>query len=201
MGVAADDIDGLIAFVKAHAIDFVVVGPEAPLVAGLADRLREIGTPVFGPSAAAARLEGSKGFTKDLCARASIPTAAYVRCTSAEEARAVLEGFAIPVVIKADGLAAGKGVIIAETREDAEAAIEDMFDGAFGGAGAEVVIEEFMTGEEASFFALSDGTDVIAFGSAQDHKRVGDGDVGPNTGGMGAYSPAPVLTPDLDTAV
>ena len=199
--ISVDDIDGLIAFVKAHAIDFVVVGPEAPLVAGLADRLREIGTPVFGPSAAAARLEGSKGFTKDLCARASIPTAAYVRCTSAEEARAVLEGFAIPVVIKADGLAAGKGVIIAETREDAEAAIEDMFDGAFGGAGAEVVIEEFMTGEEASFFALSDGTDVIAFGSAQDHKRVGDGDVGPNTGGMGAYSPAPVLTADLEAAV
>ena len=199
--VAADDIDGLVAFVKAHAIDLVVVGPEAPLVAGLADRLRAIGIPAFGPSAAAARLEGSKGFTKDLCARAHIPTAAYVRCTSADEALAVLEGFSIPVVIKADGLAAGKGVIIAETREDAEAAIEDMFDGAFGSAGAEVVIEEFMTGEEASFFALSDGTDVIAFGSAQDHKRVGDGDVGPNTGGMGAYSPAPVLTADLEAAV
>ena len=201
IAVAADDIDGLIAFVKAHAIDFVVVGPEAPLVAGLADRLREINIPAFGPSAAAARLEGSKGFTKDLCARASIPTAAYVRCTSAEEALAVLEGFAVPVVIKADGLAAGKGVIIAETREDAEAAIEDMFDGAFGSAGAEVVIEEFMTGEEASFFALSDGKDVIAFGSAQDHKRVGDGDIGPNTGGMGAYSPAPVLTADLEAQV
>jgi phosphoribosylamine--glycine ligase len=199
--VAADDIDGLIAFVKVHAIDFVVVGPEAPLVAGLADRLREIGIPAFGPSAAAARLEGSKGFTKDLCARAGIPTAGYVRCTSAEEARAVLEGFAIPVVIKADGLAAGKGVIIAETRTEAEAAIEHMFDGAFGSAGAEVVIEEFMTGEEASFFALSDGTDVIAFGSAQDHKRVGDGDTGPNTGGMGAYSPAPVLTAELEAAV
>ena len=199
--VAADDLDGLVAFVKAHAIDLVVVGPEAPLVAGLADRLRAIGIPAFGPSAAAARLEGSKGFTKDLCARAHIPTAAYVRCTSADEALAVLEGFSIPVVIKADGLAAGKGVIIAETREDAEAAIEDMFDGAFGSAGAEVVIEEFMTGEEASFFALSDGTDVIAFGSAQDHKRVGDGDVGPNTGGMGAYSPAPVLTADLEAAV
>lgn len=200
VAIAADDLDGLIAFVKAHAIDFVVVGPEAPLVAGLADRLAGIGIPAFGPSAAAARLEGSKGFTKDLCARASIPTAAYVRCTSAEEAHAVLDGFAIPVVIKADGLAAGKGVIIAETREDAEAAIDDMFDGAFGGAGAEVVIEEFMTGEEASFFALSDGTDVIAFGSAQDHKRVGDGDTGPNTGGMGAYSPAPVLTAELQAA-
>ena len=199
--ISVDDIDGLIAFVKAHAIDFVVVGPEAPLVAGLADQLRDIGIPAFGPSAAAARLEGSKGFTKDLCARASIPTAAYVRCTSAEEAHAVLEGFAIPVVIKADGLAAGKGVIIAETREAAAAAVEDMFDGAFGGAGAEVVIEEFMTGEEASFFALSDGKDVIAFGSAQDHKRVGDGDTGPNTGGMGAYSPAPVLTADLEAQV
>ena len=199
--VAADDLDGVIAFVRAHAIDFVVVGPEAPLVAGLSDRLRDIGVAVFGPSAAAARLEGSKGFTKDLCARAGIPTAAYVRCTSAEEALAALAGFAIPVVIKADGLAAGKGVIIAETREEAEAAIEDMFDGAFGSAGAEVVIEEFMTGEEASFFALSDGKHVIAFGSAQDHKRVGDGDVGPNTGGMGAYSPAPVLTADLEAAV
>ncbi|WP_411339891.1 phosphoribosylamine--glycine ligase [Sphingopyxis sp. J-6] len=201
VAIAADDLDGLIAFVRAHSIDFVVVGPEAPLVAGLADRLRAIGVATFGPGAAAARLEGSKGFTKDLCARASIPTAAYVRCTSAEEAHAVLEGFAIPVVIKADGLAAGKGVIIAETAAEATAAIDDMFDGAFGGAGAEVVIEEFMTGEEASFFALSDGTDVIAFGSAQDHKRVGDGDVGPNTGGMGAYSPAPVLTAELEAAV
>ncbi|WP_374525454.1 phosphoribosylamine--glycine ligase [Sphingopyxis sp.] len=199
--IAADDLDGLIAFVRAHAIDFVVVGPEAPLVAGLADRLREIGVPTFGPGAAAARLEGSKGFTKDLCARAGIPTASYVRCTSAEEALAVLDGFSIPVVIKADGLAAGKGVIIAETREDAEVAIEDMFAGAFGGAGAEVVIEEFMTGEEASFFALSDGTNVIAFGSAQDHKRVGDGDTGPNTGGMGAYSPAPVLTAEIEAQV
>lgn len=199
--VAIDDLDGLIAFVRAHAIDFVVVGPEAPLVAGLADRLRDMGIATFGPGASAARLEGSKGFTKDLCARAGIPTAAYVRCTSAEEALAVLDGFSIPVVIKADGLAAGKGVIIAETREDADAAIADMFDGAFGNAGAEVVIEEYMTGEEASFFALSDGTDVIAFGSAQDHKRVGDGDTGPNTGGMGAYSPAPVLTAGIETQV
>jgi phosphoribosylamine---glycine ligase len=201
IAISVDDIDGLVAFCTAHAIDFVVVGPEAPLVAGLADRLRALGIATFGPGAAAARLEGSKGFTKDLCARASIPTAAYVRCTSAEEAHAVLEGFDIPVVIKADGLAAGKGVIIAETAEQAAAAIDDMFDGAFGGAGAEVVIEEFMTGEEASFFALSDGADVMAFGSAQDHKRVGDGDTGPNTGGMGAYSPAPVLTPDLEALV
>jgi phosphoribosylamine--glycine ligase len=201
VAIPADDLDGLIAFVRARDIDFVVVGPEAPLVAGLADRLRDIGVATFGPSAAAARLEGSKGFTKDLCARAAIPTAAYVRCSSADEAHAVLEGFSIPVVIKADGLAAGKGVIIAETPEEATAAVDDMFDGAFGGAGAEVVIEEFMTGEEASFFALSDGTNVMAFGSAQDHKRVGDGDTGPNTGGMGAYSPAPVLTPDLEAAV
>jgi len=199
--VAADDLDALTAFVRAHAIALVVVGPEAPLVAGLADRLRAIGVAVFGPGAAAARLEGSKGFTKDLCARAGIPTAAYVRATSAEEAHAVLEGFTIPVVIKADGLAAGKGVIIAETREVAAAAIDDMFAGAFGGAGAEVVIEDYLTGEEASFFALTDGSHVVPFGSAQDHKRVGDGDTGPNTGGMGAYSPAPVLTPDLETAV
>ena len=199
--VAADDLDGLLTLVRVHGIEFVVVGPEAPLVAGLADRLREAGVAVFGPGAAAAQLEGSKGFTKDLCARAGIPTAAYVRCTSADEAHAALEGFDIPVVIKADGLAAGKGVIIAETREAATAAIDDMFAGAFGGAGAEVVIEEFLTGEEASFFALSDGTGVIAFGSAQDHKRVGEGDTGPNTGGMGAYSPAPVLTDALEAEV
>jgi phosphoribosylamine--glycine ligase len=199
--IAADDLDGLIAFARAHAIDFVVVGPEAPLVAGLADRLRALGIATFGPGAAAAQLEGSKGFTKDLCARANIPTAAYARCTTADEALAALGDFGVPVVIKADGLAAGKGVIIAETQAEATAAIADMFDGAFGSAGAEVVIEEFMTGEEASFFALADGTDVIAFGSAQDHKRVGDGDTGPNTGGMGAYSPAPVLTPELEAQV
>ena len=201
VGIASDDLDGLVAFCTAHAIDFVVVGPEAPLVAGLVDRLRARGIAAFGPGAAAAQLEGSKGFTKDLCARAAIPTAGYRRCTSAADALAALGDFALPVVIKADGLAAGKGVIIAETRADAEVAVADMFDGAFGGAGAEVVIEEYMTGEEASFFALSDGTNVMAFGSAQDHKRVGDGDVGPNTGGMGAYSPAPVLTADLEAQV
>ena len=201
LAIAADDFDGLIGACAAHAVDFVVVGPEAPLVAGLADRLRALGIATFGPGAAAAQLEGSKGFTKDLCARAAIPTAAYVRCTSAAAALGALDGFSIPVVIKADGLAAGKGVVIAETRADAEAAIADMFDGAFGSAGAEVVLEEFMTGEEASFFALSDGTNVMPFGSAQDHKRVGEGDVGPNTGGMGAYSPAPVLTPGLEAQV
>ena len=201
VSIAADDLDGLVAFCTAHAIDFVVVGPEAPLVAGLADRLRARGIATFGPGAAAAQLEGSKGFTKDLCARASIPTAGYVRTRTLAEAQAALAQFSAPFVLKADGLAAGKGVIIAETRADAEAAVADMFDGAFGGAGAEVVIEEYMTGEEASFFALSDGTNVMAFGSAQDHKRVGDGDVGPNTGGMGAYSPAPVLTADLEAQV
>lgn len=201
ISIGVDDIEGIIAFVKAHGIDFVVVGPEAPLVAGLGDRLRALGVPVFGPDAAAAQLEGSKGFTKDLCARANIPTAGYVRCASADQALAALDGFSIPVVIKADGLAAGKGVIIAESRAEAEAAIADMFGGAFGGAGAEVVIEEFMTGEEASFFALCDGRNVMAFGSAQDHKRVGEGDTGPNTGGMGAYSPAPVLTAELEAEV
>jgi len=191
----------VILFCGEHDIDLVVVGPEAPLVDGLAESLRTADIFVFGPDKAAAQLEGSKGFTKDLCARAAIPTAAYVRATSAADALAALGGFAIPVVIKADGLAAGKGVIIAETREEAEAAINDMFGGSFGEAGAEVVIEEFLTGEEASFFAITDGVHVLPFGTAQDHKRVGDGDVGPNTGGMGAYSPAPVLTRALQQQV
>jgi len=188
-------------FCKAEAIALVVIGPEGPLVDGLADSLRARGIAVFGPGKAAAQLEGSKGFTKDLCTRANIPTAGYVRATNAPDALAALAGFGLPVVIKADGLAAGKGVIIAETQGEAQAAIADMFDGGFGGAGAEVVIEEFMTGEEASFFAFSDGVSVIPFGSAQDHKRVGEGDTGPNTGGMGAYSPAPVLTPELEARV
>ncbi len=201
VAISVDDLDSLTSFCRDQSIDFVVVGPEGPLVAGLADRLRAMNIPTFGPSAAAAQLEGSKGFTKDLCARAQIPTADYIRCTSAAQAHSALNDFTIPVVIKADGLAAGKGVIIAETREEATAAIDDMFDGAFGNAGAEVVIEEFMTGEEASFFALSDGSAITAFGSAQDHKRVGDGDVGPNTGGMGAYSPAPVLTSEMEIEV
>ncbi|HSF12478.1 MAG TPA: phosphoribosylamine--glycine ligase [Erythrobacter sp.] len=201
--VALDVTDhaAVIAFCESHAIDLVVVGPEAPLVDGLSDSLRAVGIPVFGPSQAAAQLEGSKGFTKDLCARAGIPTAGYVRTSSLEEARAALARFSAPYVLKADGLAAGKGVVIAETLEDAEAVLADMFGGAFGGAGAQVVIEEFMEGEEASFFALTDGTTIVPFGSAQDHKRVGDGDTGPNTGGMGAYSPAPVLTPELQARV
>lgn len=191
----------MIAFCEAHTIGLVVVGPEAPLVDGLSDALRAAGVPVFGPSQAAAQLEGSKGFTKDLCARAGIPTAGYVRTSSLEEARAALARFQPPYVLKADGLAAGKGVVIAETLEAAGETLADMFGGGFGGAGAQVVIEEFMEGEEASFFALTDGTAIIPFGSAQDHKRVGDGDTGPNTGGMGAYSPAPVLTPALQARV
>jgi phosphoribosylamine--glycine ligase len=195
------DHAAVISFCAGHDVGLVVVGPEAPLVAGLGDSLRDAGIPVFGPNQKAAQLEGSKGFTKDICAAAGIPTAGYFRHDSKASALAGLDAFQAPYVIKADGLAAGKGVIIAETRADAEAAIEDMFGGGFGDAGASVVIEEFMTGEEASFFALTDGCDVVAFGSAQDHKRVGDGDIGPNTGGMGAYSPAIVLTPALQAEV
>jgi phosphoribosylamine---glycine ligase len=188
-------------FCASHDIGLVVIGPEAPLVNGLGNALREAGVPVFGPDRQAAQLEGSKGFTKDLCAAANIPTAAYGRFHAKADAISGLAQFQPPYVIKADGLAAGKGVIIAEDREAAEAAINDMFGGGFGGAGASVVIEEFMEGEEASFFALTDGRHVVAFGSAQDHKRVGDGDTGPNTGGMGAYSPASVLTEELQAEV
>jgi len=196
--LALTDHAAVAAFCADHTIRLVVVGPEAPLVDGLADSLRAAGIAVFGPGKAAAQLEGSKGFTKDLCTRAGIPTAGYVRAKSAAEAHAALAGFSLPVVIKADGLAAGKGVVIAQTAEEAGATIDDMFGGAFGGAGAEVVIEEFLEGEEVSLFALTDGSAIALFGSAQDHKRVGEGDTGPNTGGMGAYSPAPVLTPALE---
>jgi phosphoribosylamine--glycine ligase len=195
------DHELVIAFCEQEEIGLVVVGPEAPLVDGLADSLRAEGIAVFGPSQAAAQLEGSKGFTKDLCARAGIPTAGYVRTTTMAEAKAALGKFTAPYVLKADGLAAGKGVVIAETLADAEAALDDMFGGAFGDAGAEVVIEEFMHGEEASFFALTDGANIVPFGTAQDHKRVGDGDTGPNTGGMGAYSPAPIITPEIRAEV
>ena len=195
------DHGAVVQFCERNAIDLVVIGPEAPLVDGLADSLRAAQLAVFGPDKAAAQLEGSKGFTKDLCAKANIPTGAYVRTSSFEEALAALEQFTAPFVLKADGLAAGKGVVIAETRKDAEAALADMFDGKFGDAGAEVVIEEFLEGEEASFFALTDGSAIVPFGSAQDHKRVGEGDIGPNTGGMGAYSPAPVLTAELEAQV
>ena len=191
----------VITFCAGYDIGLVVIGPEAPLVDGLADSLRDASIPVFGPNRKAAQLEGSKGFTKDMCAAANIPTAGYRRHDSKISALAGLAEFQPPFVIKADGLAAGKGVIIAETSQDAQAAIEDMFGGGFGDAGASVVLEEFMTGEEASFFALTDGKDVVAFGSAQDHKRVGDGDTGPNTGGMGAYSPAAVLTDAMQADV
>lgn len=196
-----DDHGAVIAFCAGHDIGLVVVGPEGPLVDGIADTLREAGIAVFGPGKLAAQLEGSKGFVKDLCAKYDIPTAAYARHDDKAAALADLPRFGLPVVIKADGLAAGKGVIIAETADEANEAIEHMFGGGFGDAGAEVVIEEFMTGEEASFFAITDGSTVIPFASAQDHKRVGDGDTGPNTGGMGAYSPAPVLTAALEAQV
>jgi phosphoribosylamine--glycine ligase len=198
--VALDVTDhaAVVAFCNAQRIGLVVIGPEAPLVDGLSDSLRAEGLSVFGPSQQAAQLEGSKGFTKDLCARAGIPTAGYERATSAAAAHDALGRFGAPVVIKADGLAAGKGVVVAMTMDEARAAVDDMFDGQFGDAGAEVVIEEFLEGEEASFFALTDGATIVPLASAQDHKRVGDGDTGPNTGGMGAYSPARVLTPELE---
>ncbi|WP_411352484.1 phosphoribosylamine--glycine ligase [Leisingera aquaemixtae] len=186
------------AFAEENAIDFVIVGPEAPLAAGVADRLREAGLLVFGPSEAAARLEASKSFTKEICDAANAPTAGYGHFTDADAAKEHVRQHGVPTVVKADGLAAGKGVIIAMTEDEAMAAIDDMFGGVFGGAGAEVVIEEFMEGEEASLFVLVDGEDVLAIGSAQDHKRVGEGDTGLNTGGMGAYSPAPVLSAEVE---
>jgi len=191
----------VIQFCRDKAIGLVVIGPEAPLVAGLADALRAADIPAFGPDRFPAQLEGSKGFTKDLCTQAGIPTARYVRASDKAAALAALGDFDLPVVIKADGLAAGKGVIIAESPAEAEAALATMFDGGFGDAGEAVVIEEYMTGEEVSFFALVDGETVLPFGSAQDHKRVGDGDTGPNTGGMGAYSPASIFTPALEARV
>ena len=193
----ATDHAAVIAFCTAQSIGLVVVGPEAPLVDGLTDSLRAAGIPVFGPSKAAAQLEGSKAFTKELCARHNIPTAGFERVRSEAEGLAALARFGAPVVVKADGLAAGKGVTVAMTTAEAEEAVREIFSGRFGEAGAEAVIEEFLEGEEASFFALTDGHTVVPLGSAQDHKRVGEGDTGPNTGGMGAYSPAPVLTPLL----
>jgi phosphoribosylamine---glycine ligase len=189
--------DAVIAFCRLQNIGLVVIGPEAPLVAGLGDALGLAGIKYFGPTKAAAQLEGSKGFTKDLCREFNIPTAAYGRFRDAESAKAYLARQSVPIVVKADGLAAGKGVIVATTRDEAIAGIDACFSGVFGQAGAEVVIEEFMDGEEASFFALCDGKTSLALATAQDHKRVGDGDTGPNTGGMGAYSPAPVMTPEM----
>lgn len=184
-------------FAEENAIDFVIVGPEAPLAAGVADRLREAGVSVFGPSAAAARLEASKAFTKEICDAAGVPTAAWARFTEAEAARDYIQAQGAPIVVKADGLAAGKGVTVAMTEAEALEAVDAMFGGAYGDAGAEVVIEAFMAGEEASFFVLCDGKNVLPLGTAQDHKRIGEGDTGPNTGGMGAYSPAPVMTPEV----
>ncbi|MBL8655102.1 MAG: phosphoribosylamine--glycine ligase [Alphaproteobacteria bacterium] len=200
--VGAEDIPGIVAAAKAQKIDFVVVGPEAPLVAGIVDRLAEAGIPAFGPMAVAAQLEGSKGFMKDFCARAGIPTAEYRRFTDADLARAYIREKGAPIVVKADGLAAGKGVVVAATLEEALAAIDDaMVAGRFGKAGAEVVVEEFLDGEEASFFALCDGEHALSFGAAQDHKRVGDGDTGPNTGGMGAYSPTKLVDAAMEKRI
>ncbi|WP_120635626.1 phosphoribosylamine--glycine ligase [Ruegeria sp. EL01] len=198
---AALDIENggaVVGFAEENAIDFVIVGPEAPLASGVADRLREAGVLVFGPSAEAAQLEASKSFTKEVCDASAAPTAAYARFTEADPAKAYIREQGAPIVVKADGLAAGKGVIVAMDEQTAMEAIDDMFGGAFGGAGAEVVIEEFMEGEEASLFVLCDGEEILSIGTAQDHKRVGEGDTGPNTGGMGAYSPAPVLSAEIE---
>lgn len=191
----------VVAFCEEAAVDFVIVGPEAPLAAGVADAVRDAGILCLGPSAAAARLEASKAFTKEICDAAGAPTAAWARFDDAAAARRYIADTGLPLVIKADGLAAGKGVVIPETRDDALDAVTAMFDGSFGAAGTTVVIEEFMPGEEASFFVLVDGETCLPIGTAQDHKRVGEGDTGPNTGGMGAYSPAPVLTDDLQAQV
>ncbi|HEY3916995.1 MAG TPA: phosphoribosylamine--glycine ligase [Stellaceae bacterium] len=200
--IAATDSAALVAFANQERIELVVVGPEAPLVAGLVDQLEAAGIAAFGPSAAAAALEGSKGFTKDLCAKYAIPTARYRRFSEAGAAKAYARAEGAPIVVKADGLAAGKGVTVAMTLAEAEAAIEDaLVANRFGAAGAEVVIEEFLEGEEASFFVLSDGKHALPLASAQDHKRAFDGDTGPNTGGMGAYSPAPCVTPAIEAEV
>jgi phosphoribosylamine--glycine ligase len=195
-----DILDGaaVVTFCEENAIDFVIVGPEAPLAAGIADATRAAGLLTFGPSAAAARLEASKAFTKEVCDACGAPTAAWARFSEATPAKDYIRRMGAPIVVKADGLAAGKGVIVAMTETEALAAIDDILGGAFGSAGAEVVIEEFMDGEEASLFVLTDGIHALPVGTAQDHKRVGDGDTGPNTGGMGAYSPAPVLTPEIE---
>lgn len=196
-----EDGASVVNFVEENSIDFVIVGPEAPLAAGVADRLRDANVLVFGPSKDAAQLEASKRFTKEVCDAAKAPTAGYAHFTDAYAAKDYIRAQGAPIVVKADGLAAGKGVIVAMDDQTALDAIDDMFDGAFGEAGAEVVIEEFMDGEEASFFILVDGENVLPIGTAQDHKRVGEGDTGLNTGGMGAYSPAPVLTDDVQNDV
>lgn len=200
--IGAENIEALVTFATDSAIDFVVVGPEAPLVDGLADRIKEAGIKVFGPSAAAAQLEGSKAYMKDMLAKSGVPTAAYGRFTDSDAAKTYISEQGAPIVVKTDGLAAGKGVILCDTVEEAHAAVDVMMaDKAFGDAGNEIVVEEFLEGEEASFFALVDGTHALPLVSAQDHKAVGDGDTGLNTGGMGAYSPAPVMTEALEAEV
>ncbi len=202
VAISDSDIDGLVKFATDNAVDLVVVGPEAPLVAGLVDALDTVGIKSFGCSKAAAQLEGSKGFMKDMVAKFGVPSAAYGRFTTPDDARAFVEKHGAPIVVKTDGLAAGKGVTICQTVDEALAAIDEcMVGGKFGDAGAELVIEEFMTGEEASFFAVCDGENVIPLIAAQDHKAVGEGDTGPNTGGMGAYSPAPVFTKSVEDKV
>lgn len=202
VNIKAEDVEGLTKFAKENSIDLVIVGPEAPLVLGLADKLLAAGIDVFGPSAKAAQLEGSKGFMKDLCKKYGIPTAAYERFTDIDKAKAFIDDNAIPIVVKADGLAAGKGVIICETKQQAYLAVEEMLSGeSFGDAGHSVVIEEFMDGEELSYFALSDGKTILPLSSAQDHKRAFDGDQGPNTGGMGAYSPAHMMNAELEEKI
>jgi len=201
VAIGAMDFPAIIGFCKKEAIDLVVVGPEAPLVAGLVDVLEAEGIAAFGPSKAAAALEGSKGFMKDLCAREGIPTAAYRRFTDATAAKAYIAAQGAPIVVKADGLAAGKGVVVASTTVEANEAVDAAFAGRFGAEGAEIVVEEFLAGEEASFFALCDGEHALPLAAAQDHKRVGDGDTGPNTGGMGAYSPCAAVTPAIEAQV
>ena len=197
VAIDVEDHQAVVDFCRLNAVELVVVGPEAPLVAGLADDLRAAGLRCFGPGKVAAQLEGSKAFTKRLCDAANIPTARYRTFNSAADAKAYLAEHSLPVVIKADGLAAGKGVAIAETQDDANQFVDECFGGKFGAAGASLVIEEFLVGEEASFFAVCDGSNILSLATAQDHKRVGDGDTGPNTGGMGAYSPAPVMTDEM----
>ncbi|CAM4144652.1 phosphoribosylamine--glycine ligase [Serratia silvae] len=200
--ISPTDIPALVAFAKDNAIDLTIVGPEAPLVIGVVDAFQAAGLKIFGPSQAAAQLEGSKAFTKDFLARHAIPSAAYQNFTEVEPALAYVRSQGAPIVIKADGLAAGKGVIVAMTLQEAEDAIQDMLAGnAFGNAGHRIVIEEFLTGEEASFIVMVDGENVVPMATSQDHKRVGDGDTGPNTGGMGAYSPAPVVTDEIHQRV
>ncbi|MEM6636601.1 MAG: phosphoribosylamine--glycine ligase [Pseudomonadota bacterium] len=199
---ALDILDGaaIATFAEENAVGFVVVGPEAPLAAGVTDRLREAGIRCFGPSAAAAQLEASKAFTKELCDACGAPTAAWAKFTDRDAAGAYVADTGAPLVVKADGLTGGKGVVVAMTEAEALQAVDHVFSGAYGGSSAEVVIEEFLEGEEASFFVICDGMEILPLGTAQDHKRAGDGDTGPNTGGMGAYSPAPVMTPDVTQA-